>query len=72
LSAIVPYPGESGQFAVIVAEQQSGQWTAHVRRVTVGTTHGSSVSVTGVHSGEKVAAIGAQLLKEGDSLSVIP
>jgi RND family efflux transporter MFP subunit len=72
LSAIVPYPGESGQFAVIVAEQQSGQWKAHVRRVTVGTTHGSSVSVTGVRSGEKVAAIGAQLLKEGDSLSVIP
>ncbi len=72
LSAIVPYPGESGQFAVVVAEQQSGQWKAHVRRVTVGATHGSSVSVTGVHTGEKVAAIGAQLLKEGDSLSVIP
>jgi RND family efflux transporter MFP subunit len=72
LSAIVPYPGESGQFAVVVAEQQSGQWKAHVRRVTVGATHGSSVSVTGVHPGEKVAAIGAQLLQEGDSLSVIP
>src|SRR6266852_6112960 len=72
LSAIVPYPGESGQFAVVIAEQQSGQWKAHVRRVTVGATHGSSVSVTGVRAGEKVAAIGAQLLKDGDSLSVIP
>jgi RND family efflux transporter MFP subunit len=72
LSAIVPYPGESGQFAVMVAEEQSGQWKAHVRRVTVGATHGSSVSVTGVHAGEKVTAIGAQLLKDGDSLSVIP
>jgi len=72
LSAIVPYPGESGQFAVVVAEQQSGQWKAHVRRVTVGATHISSVTVTGVHAGEKVAAIGAQLVKEGDSLSVIP
>jgi multidrug efflux system membrane fusion protein len=72
LSAIVPYPGESGQFAVVVAEQQSGQWKAHVRRVTVGATHGSSVSVTGVRPGEKVAAIGAQLLKDGDSLLVIP
>jgi multidrug efflux system membrane fusion protein len=72
LSAIVPYPGETGQFAVIVAEQQSGPWQAHVRRVTVGATHGSAVSVTGVRAGEKVAAIGAQLLKEGDSLSVIP
>jgi RND family efflux transporter MFP subunit len=72
LSAIVPYPGESGQFAVVVAEQLSGEWKAHFRKVTVGATHGSSVSVAGVHAGEKVAAIGAQLLKEGDSLSVIP
>jgi RND family efflux transporter MFP subunit len=72
LSAIVLYPGESGEFAVVVAEQQSGDWKAHVRKVAVGATHGSSVSVTGVHAGEKVAAIGAQLLKEGDSLSVMP
>jgi hypothetical protein len=57
---------------VVVAEQQSGQWKAHIRRVTVGATHGSSVSVTGVRAREKVAAIGAQLLKDGDSLSVIP
>jgi len=72
LSAIVPYPGESGQFAVVVADQQSGQWQAHVRKVTVGATHGSSVSVTGVRAGEKVAAIGAQLLQDSDSLAVIP
>jgi RND family efflux transporter MFP subunit len=72
LSAIAPYPGESGQFAVVVGEQQSGQWKAHVSRVTVGATHGSSVSVTGVRAGVKVVAIGAQLLKDGDSLSVIP
>jgi RND family efflux transporter MFP subunit len=72
LSAVVPYPGESGQFAVVMAEQQSGQWKAHIRRVTVGATHGSSASVTGVHAGEKVVAIGAQLVKEGDSLSVVP
>jgi RND family efflux transporter MFP subunit len=72
LSAIVPYPAELGQFAVVIAQQDSGQWKAHLRRVTVGATHGGSVSVTGVQSGEKVAAVGAQLLKEGDSLAVIP
>jgi RND family efflux transporter MFP subunit len=72
LSAIVPYPGESGQFAVVVAEQVSGEWKGQLRRVTVGATHGSSVSVTGVQTGEKVASVGAQLLKDGDSLSVIP
>jgi RND family efflux transporter MFP subunit len=72
LSAIVPYPGESGQFAVVVPEQESGQWKAHIRRVRVGATHGSSVSVTEVQVGEKVVVIGAQLLKEDDSVSVIP
>jgi RND family efflux transporter MFP subunit len=72
LSGIVPYPGESGQFAVVVPEEESGQWKAHLRRVAVGATHGSSVSVTGVRVGEKVVVIGAQLLKEEDSLSVIP
>ena len=72
LSAIVPFPGEPGQFAVVIAESESGQWKAHLRRVTVGATHGSSVSVMGVETGEKVASVGAQLLKDGDSLSVIP
>jgi RND family efflux transporter MFP subunit len=72
LSAIVPFPGEPGQFAVVIAESESGQWKAHLHRVTVGATHGSSVSVMGVETGEKVASVGAQLLKDGDSLSVIP
>jgi RND family efflux transporter MFP subunit len=72
LSAIVPYPGEPGQFAVVIAESESGQWKAQLRRVTVGATHGSSVALTGVQAGEKVASLGAQLLKDGDSLSVIP
>ena len=72
LSALVPYPGESGQFAVIVPEQESGHWKTHVRRVKVGATHGSSVSVTGVRVGEKVVVIGAPLLKEDDLLLVNP
>jgi RND family efflux transporter MFP subunit len=72
LSAVVPYPGGTGQFAVVVAEQVSGKWKAHLLQVTVGATHGSSASVTGVQPGVKVVVIGAQLLKEGDSLSVIP
>jgi RND family efflux transporter MFP subunit len=72
LSAVVPYPGGTGQFAVVVAKQDSGQWKADLRQVTVGVNHGGSVSVTGVQAGEKVVALGAQLLKQGDSLSVIP
>jgi multidrug efflux pump subunit AcrA (membrane-fusion protein) len=72
LSAVVPYPGATGRFAVVVAKENSGQWKADLRQVTVGANHGSSVSVTGVQTGEKVVVLGAQLLKQGDSLSVIP
>ena len=72
LSAIIPDPDGRGQFAVVVAEQSSGLWKAHLRRVVVGTNHGGSVSVTGVQAGEKVVAVGAQLVKDSDSLSVIP
>jgi hypothetical protein len=56
----------------VVAKGNSGQWKADLRQVTVGVNHGSSVSVTGVQAGEKVVVLGAQLLKQGDSLSVIP
>jgi RND family efflux transporter MFP subunit len=72
LSAVVPYPGGTGQFAVVVAKGNSGQCKADFRQITVGVNHGSSVSVTGVQAGEKVVVLGAQLLKQGDSLSVIP
>jgi RND family efflux transporter MFP subunit len=72
LSAVVSDPDETGKFAVVVAKQDSGQWRADLRQVTVGANHGGSVSVTGVQAGEKVVVLGAQLLKQGDSLSVIP
>lgn len=72
LSAVVPYLGSTGEFAVFVAQRRGDKWQARTQHVTVGVSHGSSVSVSGVQVGEKVVAIGAQLLKDGDSLSVIP
>ena len=72
LSAIVPYPMEAGRFAVMVAEERAGKWTATLREVQLGATHESSIAVTGVKPGEKVIAIGAQLLKDGEPIEVIP
>jgi membrane fusion protein, multidrug efflux system len=72
LSAIVPCPSKSGCFAVMVAHEGAGKWTASLREVQLGTTNESSIAVEGVRLGEKVVAVGAQLLKDGDPIEVIP
>jgi multidrug efflux system membrane fusion protein len=38
LSAIVPYPSQPGHFAVMVAQEHSGKWTASLREVHLGET----------------------------------
>jgi hypothetical protein len=72
LSAIVPYPSKPGRFAVMVAQERAGKWTASLREVQLGVTHESSVAVVGVQPGEKVIAVGAQLLTDGEPIEVIP
>ena len=72
LSAIVPFPSEPEQFAVMVAQERAGTLVAHLRKVQLGATHDNSVSVVGVQPGERVVSVGAQLLKDGDRIQVIP
>jgi multidrug efflux system membrane fusion protein len=72
LSAIVPYPSEPGRFAVMLAQERSGKWTATLREVQLGATHESSIAVSGVQPGDRVIVVGAQLLKDGDPIIVIP
>jgi hypothetical protein len=72
LSAIVPLPSEADHFAVMVAQERAGKLVANLRKVHLGTTHDSSVAVEGVQSGERVVSVGAQLLKDGDPIQVIP
>jgi len=72
LSAIVPYPSQPGHFAVMVAQEHSGKWTASLREVHLGETHESSIAVTGVRPGEKVVTVGGQLLTDGEPIEVIP
>jgi RND family efflux transporter MFP subunit len=72
LSAIVPFPSETEQFAVMVAQERAGTLVAHLRKVQLGATHDNSVSVVGVQPGERVVSVGAQLLKDGDRIQVIP
>ena len=72
LSAIVPFPAEPDKFAVIVAQERAGKLVANLRKVQLGKTHDNSVAVQGVQPGERIVSIGAQLLKDGDPIQVIP
>jgi RND family efflux transporter MFP subunit len=72
LSAVVANPGAPGRYAVFVATEQVGKWTAHLREVTLGETHESDVAVDGVKPGEKVVVVGAADLKDGDFVQVLP
>ena len=72
LSAIVPYPSQPGRFAVMVAQEHAGKWTASLREVQLGETHESSITVAGVQPAEKVIAVGAQLVTDGEPIEVIP
>jgi len=72
LSAIVPFPSEPDHFAVMVVHERAGTLVANLRKIQMGTTHDSSVAVEGVQPGERVVSVGAQLLKDGDPIQVIP
>ena len=72
LNAIVPFPAEPEHFAVMVAQEQAGKLVANLRKVQLGATHDNSVAIDGVQPGERIVSVGAQLLKDGDPIQVIP
>src|ERR1700757_899709 len=72
LSAVFADPASPGRYAVFVAQEQGGKWVAHLREVTLRETHESDVAVEGVNPGEKVVAVGAAGLNDGDFLQVLP
>jgi multidrug efflux system membrane fusion protein len=72
LSAVVPDPVAHDRYAVFVATEQGGKWTAHVRQINLGETHESDIVVDGVKPGEKVVSVGVAELKDGDPIQVLP
>jgi hypothetical protein len=56
----------------MVAQERAGTLVAHLRKVQLGATHDNSVAVEGVQPGERVVSVGAQLLKDGDTIREIP
>src|SRR6201993_2331958 len=72
LSAVVADPGSAGHYAVFIAKEEGGKWVAHLHQVALGETHESDVAVEGINPGEKVVAVGAAGLKDGDFIQVLP
>ena len=72
LTAVVADPVSPGRYAVFVAIEERGKWVAHLREITLGETHESEVAIDGLKSGEKVVAVGAAGLKDGDFIQVLP
>jgi RND family efflux transporter MFP subunit len=72
LTAVVPYASEGEAFAVMVVEEHAGALVAKSRPIQVTAVYDNSVAVEGVRAGERVVSEGAQLLKDGDPVQVIP
>jgi RND family efflux transporter MFP subunit len=68
LNAIVRGEGEQSQFAVVVVEDG----IAKRKPVTLGSTYGDRISITGVPTGSRVVVSGATLVNDGEPVKVIP
>jgi RND family efflux transporter MFP subunit len=73
LSAVVRNPQSSDGFAVMVAQGDSEIESVRLRPVVLGDVYGNMIAANnGIHSGERVVTIGVSLVKDGDSVRVIP
>jgi RND family efflux transporter MFP subunit len=73
LSSIVRAAGSQQGFSVFVIEPQGEKTIAHLRRVQLGDFHGNRMGiVSGVAVGEKVIVTGGPMVRDGESVDVIP
>lgn len=73
LSAVVRNPQSSDGFAVMIAQGDSEIESVRLRSVTLGNVYGNMIAANnGIQSGERVVTTGVSLIKDGDSVRVIP
>jgi multidrug efflux system membrane fusion protein len=73
LSAVVRNPQSSDGFAVMVAQGDSEIESVQLRPVALGDVYGNMIAANnGIQSGERVVTTGVSLIKDGDSVRVIP
>ena len=68
LNAIVSAGNESSQFAVMAVVNG----VTHRTPVTLGSTYGDRIAVTGINAGQKIVSSGASFIADGESVTVIP
>jgi multidrug efflux system membrane fusion protein len=73
LSAVVRNPQSSDGFAVMVAQGDAEIQSIRLRPVVLGNVYGNMIAANnGIQSGERVVTTGVSLVKDGDSVRVIP
>ena len=73
ISAVVRNPRQADGFAVIVAQGDGEIESARLRPITLGKVYGNVIAASdGIRSGERVVTTGVSLVKDGDSMRVIP
>ncbi len=73
LSAVVRNPRSSDGFAVMVAQGDAEIESVQLRPVVLGNVYGNMIAAnSGIQSGERVVTTGVSLIKDGDSVRMIP
>lgn len=73
ISAVIRDPQHVDGFAVLVTEGSGEIETAQLRSVELGSVYGNNIEINGgLHIGQRVITSGANLVKSGDRIRVIP
>ena len=73
LTAVVRSPGNPNGFAVYVTEGTGDTVKVHTQDVSLGDTYGNMIAVlSGVNLKDRVVTSGANMIKNGDQVRVIP
>jgi multidrug efflux system membrane fusion protein len=73
LSAVVRAPGNPNGFAVFRLEDRAGKTYVTARNVIPGATYGNSLEVlSGVAAGDRIVALGGELLRDGQEVRLLP
>jgi len=73
LTAVVRSSKRPGDFAVFVVSDRGGRSFAREQAVEVGETFGNTIGVKqGLAAGDRVVALGATQIKDGDEVKIIP
>jgi RND family efflux transporter MFP subunit len=73
LEAVVRDPQKPGAFAVMIADGTGDTATAHLRPVEIGDAYGNKVAILkGLDTTQRVITTGVSLLRDGDSIRLLP